>query len=229
MLEDGRITAIQAADAKAKPIQLNVQKDPNSLAPNFVEEIRRYLEAKYGSDQVHEGGLRVLTSLDMDLQKAANRAVLDGLQVMNTGKMARQSCQRGPQDRNSTNTKIPIGTRSLRQRYIQPSSPCITNRRSNSFRAALGDAANRRRLTRRKLPALLAIGDIVYLKVLSLDAGKGQSQPEQDSGAQSWLPSTTPPARSRPWSVDALNLRSIAPIQALRQVGCHSSLTLTPP
>ncbi len=79
MLEDGRITATQAADAKAKPIQLNVQKDPNSLAPNFVEEIRRYLEAKYGSDQVHEGGLRVYTSLDMDLQKAANRAVLDGL------------------------------------------------------------------------------------------------------------------------------------------------------
>src|SRR5258708_2500208 len=79
MLEDGKITATQAADAKAKPVQLHVQKDPNSLAPNFVEEIRRYLETKYGSDQVHEGGLRVYTSLDMDLQKAANRAVLDGL------------------------------------------------------------------------------------------------------------------------------------------------------
>ena len=53
--------------------------DPDSLAPYFVEEIRRYLEGKYGSDQVHEGGLRVYTSLDMDLQRAANRALLDGL------------------------------------------------------------------------------------------------------------------------------------------------------
>src|ERR1700716_623914 len=79
MLEDGKITATQAAEGKAKPVQLNVQKDPNTLAPNYVEEIRRYLENKYGSDQVHEGGLRVYTSLDMDLQKAANRAVLDGL------------------------------------------------------------------------------------------------------------------------------------------------------
>src|SRR5882762_7730290 len=79
MLEDGKITATQAAEAKIKPVQLNVQKDPNTLAPNYVEEIRRYLENKYGSDQVHEGGLRVYTSLDMDLQKAANRAVLDGL------------------------------------------------------------------------------------------------------------------------------------------------------
>src|SRR3979411_1580944 len=79
MLEDGKITATQAAETKARPVQLNVQRDPNTLAPNFVEEIRRYLETKYGSDQVHEGGLRVYTSLDMDLQKAANRAVLEGL------------------------------------------------------------------------------------------------------------------------------------------------------
>src|ERR1700745_2603640 len=79
MLEDGKITAQQAADAKARPIQLNVQHDPNSLAPYFVEELRRYLENKYGSDQVHEGGLRVYTSLDMDLQRAANQAVLNGV------------------------------------------------------------------------------------------------------------------------------------------------------
>src|SRR6202047_3996216 len=41
MLEDGKITAAQAAAAKIKPIALNVQKDINSLAPNYVEEIRR--------------------------------------------------------------------------------------------------------------------------------------------------------------------------------------------
>src|SRR5271155_1601922 len=79
MLEDGKITAAQAADAKSRPIALDLKKDPNSLAPHYVEEIRRYLEAKYGSDQVHEGGLRVYTSLDMDLQKAARQALLDGL------------------------------------------------------------------------------------------------------------------------------------------------------
>src|SRR6202023_2581018 len=79
MLEDGKITAAQAADARSAPVVLHLQHDPNSLAPYFVEEIRRYLETKYGADQVHEGGLRVYTSLDTDLQKAANQAVLDGL------------------------------------------------------------------------------------------------------------------------------------------------------
>jgi penicillin-binding protein 1A len=79
MLEDGKITTAQAADARSAPVVLHLAHDPNSLAPNFVEEIRRYLENKYGTDQVHEGGLKVYTSLDVDLQRAANQAVLDGL------------------------------------------------------------------------------------------------------------------------------------------------------
>jgi penicillin-binding protein 1A len=79
MLEDGKITAAQAATARNAPLALRLAHDPNSLAPYFVEEIRRYLEGKYGADQVHEGGLKVYTSLDVDLQKAANQAVLDGL------------------------------------------------------------------------------------------------------------------------------------------------------
>ena len=79
LLEDGKISAAQAAAAKVKPLQLNLQHDPNSLAPYFVEEVRRYLEAKYGSDQVHEGGLKVYTTLNVEMQRAANQAVLDGL------------------------------------------------------------------------------------------------------------------------------------------------------
>src|SRR5262249_20857348 len=81
MLEDGKLTAERAAEARNKPLVLKLQHDPNSLAPYYVEEIRRYLESKYGTDQVHEGGLRVYTSLDMDLQRAANQAVLDGLAI----------------------------------------------------------------------------------------------------------------------------------------------------
>jgi penicillin-binding protein 1A len=79
MLEDGKIKAEEAARAKSTLINLHIQTAPNSIAPNFVEEVRRYLEAKYGTDEVHEGGLRVYTSLDLDDQKVANRAVLDGL------------------------------------------------------------------------------------------------------------------------------------------------------
>src|SRR5258708_3682796 len=81
MLEDGKITAKRAADARDAPLHLNLAQDPNSLAPYFVEEVRRYLEAKYGTDQVHEGGLRVYTTLDMNLQLAGTQALLERLAV----------------------------------------------------------------------------------------------------------------------------------------------------
>jgi len=41
--------------------------------------VRRELERKLGTDQVHEDGLKVYTTLDLDLQQKANQAVLDGL------------------------------------------------------------------------------------------------------------------------------------------------------
>src|SRR5215469_12763459 len=79
LLEDGKITAEEANRAKAAPLGLKLQPPENSLAPNFVEEVRRYLEKKYGANEVHESGMRVYTSLNLNLQKAANQAVWDGL------------------------------------------------------------------------------------------------------------------------------------------------------
>ena len=83
-----------------------------------MEEIRRYLENKYGSDQVHEGGLRVYTSLDMDLQKVANQAVLDGVAAYER----RHGWKESPVKRAFrghaawTSTSTPIGMMSRRSR-----------------------------------------------------------------------------------------------------------------
>lgn len=79
MLEDGAITAAQAEAARSSPLGLHVEPPPNSVAPWFIEEVRRELEHRFGSEQVHAAGLKVYTSLDLDLQQAANAAVLDGL------------------------------------------------------------------------------------------------------------------------------------------------------
>ena len=82
MLEDGKITVEQANAAKAEPVKLDVQNAPNALAPYFVEEVRKYLEKKYGTQEVYEGALHVFTGLDLELQRAANKAVLDGLTAL---------------------------------------------------------------------------------------------------------------------------------------------------
>jgi penicillin-binding protein 1A len=81
MLEDGTITTAQANEAKGAPLGLRLAPPPNSLAPWFVEEVRRELERQFGTEMVHEAGLKVYTTLDLSLQQTANRAVLDGLAV----------------------------------------------------------------------------------------------------------------------------------------------------
>lgn len=79
MLHDRKITKQQADAAKAAPLGLHIEQPPNSVAPYFVEEVRRQLEKEYGAEQVHGAGLRVYTTLDLDLQLVANKAVGDGL------------------------------------------------------------------------------------------------------------------------------------------------------
>ncbi|HEY4379016.1 MAG TPA: PBP1A family penicillin-binding protein [Acidobacteriaceae bacterium] len=78
MRQDGKITREQEQAAAAAPLGLNIEPPPNSLAPYFVEEVRKQLEKEFGAEEVHGAGLRVYTTLDLDLQVVANKAVLDG-------------------------------------------------------------------------------------------------------------------------------------------------------
>jgi penicillin-binding protein 1A len=79
MESDGVITHQQAEQARRAPLGLHVNQPEMSVAPWFQEEVRRELEKKFGAEQVHEAGLRVDTTLDLDLQKTANKALTDGL------------------------------------------------------------------------------------------------------------------------------------------------------
>jgi penicillin-binding protein 1A len=79
MESDGVITHAQAEKARQAPLGLRIVQPDLSVAPWYVEEVRRELEKRFGSEEVHEAGLRVDTTLDLDLQQTANRAVLDGL------------------------------------------------------------------------------------------------------------------------------------------------------
>ncbi len=81
MADVGYITAAEAEAAKKKPIV--VRDDPPSqaysVAPYFLEEVRKELESRYGAKQLYENGLSVQTALDLNLQEAANRALDEGL------------------------------------------------------------------------------------------------------------------------------------------------------
>jgi penicillin-binding protein 1A len=227
MLEDGKITAQQAAEAKAKAIQLNVQHDPNSLAPYFVEEIRRYLENKYGSDQVHEGGLRVYTSLDMDLQKAANQALHTGL--------ANYERRHGWRDRlpNVAAPGKPLdsyehpdwGEEPVPGDYLHALISRVTSEQANVRFAHYHSAITQADIawTRKKVRDLFRPGDICYVKILGLGPGDAARVAlEQDSGAQGALvaiDNATGEIKAMVGGRDFNESKFNRATQALRQVG----------
>jgi penicillin-binding protein 1A len=79
MEEEGKITPAEQEAAKKTPLGLHVQYPRNDLAPYFFEEVRKYLESTYGTEAVHERGLRVYTTLNIAMQRAANQSIRDGL------------------------------------------------------------------------------------------------------------------------------------------------------
>ena len=79
MAEEGKITPAEEGPAMNAALGLHLQYPRNDLAPYFFEEIRKYLEFTYGTEAVHERGLRVYTTLNVNMQRAANQAVRDGL------------------------------------------------------------------------------------------------------------------------------------------------------
>jgi penicillin-binding protein 1A len=79
MEEEGKITPAEETATRKTPLGLHVQYPRNDLAPYFFEEIRKYLESTYGTEAVHERGLRVYTTLNIHMQRIANQSLRDGL------------------------------------------------------------------------------------------------------------------------------------------------------
>jgi penicillin-binding protein 1A len=81
MVENGYITKEVAAEARAKPLGVNLRPFGAHIfaAEFFAEEVRRALLSQYGESRLYEGGLSVRTTLDPVLQGYARKALTDGL------------------------------------------------------------------------------------------------------------------------------------------------------
>ena len=76
MQNQGDITQAQVDEVVANAPTLHYQpQDQVYFAPHFVQYVRTYLEARYGRELVDGGGLKVTTSLDLDLQTKAEDIV----------------------------------------------------------------------------------------------------------------------------------------------------------
>lgn len=83
MVELGFITQNQKEKALQTPLKIQPKEYAFfSKAPYFTEFIRQYVEKKYGKERLYKEGLRIYTTLDLNLQKAAQRAIEIGLREL---------------------------------------------------------------------------------------------------------------------------------------------------
>lgn len=82
MVETGDITKEQAETAKAAPLNLVPGAVDAGEAPYFVDLVREQLASRLGGDDYNTEGLRIYTSLDPDLQRAASEAVAEGMKIV---------------------------------------------------------------------------------------------------------------------------------------------------
>jgi penicillin-binding protein 1A len=193
MESDGVITHQQAEVSREAPLGLKISQPDAAIAPWFQEEVRRELEKRFGTDEVHEDGLRVQTTLDLNLQQTANRAVADGLAAYE-----RRHGWKGKLE------NVLVNGQTI-ESYHHPDwalssnsgdyvHALVTGTSAQEIRARIGETevvllpADWQWTGVRSGDALVKPGDIIYIHLTDSDQGSPRRATlEQDSGAQGAL------------------------------------------
>jgi penicillin-binding protein 1A len=85
MRREGVVNDADARLAQAYPLQLARKSESGELAPYFVEFVRRQLEQQFG-DKIYTDGLKVYTTLDIEMQQAAERNLERQIKAIEGGK-----------------------------------------------------------------------------------------------------------------------------------------------
>jgi len=228
MAKLGKISEAQAKEASAEPLGLHIEVPRDDLAPYFVEEIRKYLESTYGTEAVHERGLRVYTTLNVSMQRAANQAVRDGLHAYD-----RRHGWRGHLDNILTTHRATLENYDdddwhgeiEKGVYVHGLVTAVDQRTATikvgSYRATL--TAPDFSWTGRTSPAqLLKVGDLPMVGVKSVSGNTLKVQLEQDVGPEAALlaiDNSTGEIKAMVGGYDFGQSKFNRAIQAERQVG----------
>jgi penicillin-binding protein 1A len=83
MVKEAYITAAEAEHARNTPLSIHPMKKVNTeQSAYFLEYLRVQLEARYGEDQLYKGGLKIYTTMNAEMQRAAFESVRNGLKAV---------------------------------------------------------------------------------------------------------------------------------------------------
>jgi hypothetical protein len=124
MAESGALTEEEATAARAEGGPRGRAAEGRGYGAYFKEQVRLQLVEQFGWERVYNGGLRVYTTLDIEMQKAAEQAVNDSLERLEAQR-ARLEARGRRGAAKPARTTVPRRSRHCRPR----SSPSIPNGR----------------------------------------------------------------------------------------------------
>ena len=206
MAEDGYITEKEMMAATATPVDLKKARSKDKPAPYFTENIRRYIQTKYGSNVLYHEGLEVYTTLDMTCQRAARDAVERGLRELDKRQGYRGVLRRVPEEEIETFVKdMEVDTDTPLEGRIVKAIVVAVDRGEKIVRLRVGehegimtlknmswarlpDPEIAYNVTKVNNPAdVLKTGDVLEVKVLSVADGKMDLALEQEPQVQGAL------------------------------------------
>lgn len=196
MEEAGFITAEQRQEAAAETLSFR-HVASEQIAPHFIEYVRLHLVGAYGETMVYKGGLSVSTTLNVEMQKAAEDALRRGLRDLD-----KRQGWRGPVDRQDPTVpvdkpKIPVAAPVLHEGDLLRGvvtkvgkDHVVVQAGATSGKLAFDDMAWARRRLRGKdlakdvtvvqnVKQLLKPGDVIEVGVKKLDKDSVQFRLEQ--------------------------------------------------
>jgi penicillin-binding protein 1A len=94
VLREGMMSQAEYEAAVATPLGLVKRERRPDPGRHLAEEVRRHLEATYGVESIYDRGLQVYTTLDLGMQRAAERVTRDGLAQLDRRKGWRDATYR---------------------------------------------------------------------------------------------------------------------------------------
>lgn len=230
MAAEGMISTAQAEEAKARPLRLNPRPRTGQLAPHFLEWVRQSLAERYTTEDIWRRGLRIYTTLNIGMQKAANRAVRDGLR-----KYDKKHGWRGPLDNVLKDPYVNMETYEHPD-WKQPVRPGSTVTglvvsadsrqavvRIGKYRAVLGP--KQIAWTGAKSPdSILKAGDLASIEIVALDEEERKAEVLLDQiprvqGALITIENATGEIKAMVGGYDFETSQFNRATQAMRQVG----------
>jgi penicillin-binding protein 1A len=175
MVAEQMISAQAAAEAKARPILLKPRTRNTEFAPYFIEWVRQSLADRYTTDVIWRKGLRIYTTLNSEMQTAANKSLRDGLRNLDKKRGWRgpiDNVLKDPSVRLETYThpdwRVLLRPGDLATGLVESAADPGITIRIGKYRAALGPKEIA--WTKAKLPSeILKSGDLATFQVISID------------------------------------------------------------